>query len=156
VPERIAADAGAFPGVDAVVIDAGRNDARQPEAKIRHAVGSSFEAITEHFPNSAVVVIAPYRLTSKPNDYLAMRRLLRQEARRRGWGFVDPIAERWINRASARLVKGDGTLPGLRGYGYVVAHLAPAIESALARAHEKVRRNCTRAAPCHRKRPRAR
>jgi hypothetical protein len=156
VPERIAADAGAFPGVDAVVIDAGRNDAGQPEAKIRHAVASSFKAITMDFPNSAVVVIAPYRLTSKPNDYLAMRRLLRQQARRRGWGFVDPIAEAWINRASARLVKGDGTLPGLRGYNYVVAHLAPAIESALARTDEKVRRNCTRAAPCHRKAPRAR
>jgi hypothetical protein len=156
VPARIAADAGAFPGVDAVVIDAGRNDAGQPEAKIRHAVVSSFKAIAKHFPNSAVVVIAPYRLTSKPNDYVAIRRLLRQQARRRGWGFVDPIAEGWINHASARFVKGDGTLPGLRGYAYVVGQLAPAIERALAKAHEKVRLNCTRAAPCHRKRPRAR
>jgi hypothetical protein len=156
VPARIAADAGAFPGVDAVVIDAGRNDAGRPEAEMRHAVAASFKTIAKHFPNAAVVVIAPYRLTSKPNDYTAIRRLLRQQARRRGWGFVDPIAEGWINRTSARLVKGDGTLPGLRGYDYVVAHLAPAIDTALARAHEKVRLNCTRAAPCHRKRPSAR
>jgi hypothetical protein len=156
VPARIAADAAAFPGVDVIVVDAGRNDAGQPAAKIRHAVASSFRAIATRFPNAAVVIIAPYRLTSKPNDYLALRRLLRRQARRRGWGFVDPIAEGWINRASARLVKGDGTLPGLRGYDYVVAHLAPAIRSALARTHEKVRRDCTRAAPCHRKAPRTR
>ncbi len=156
VPARIAADAAAFPGVDAVVIDAGRNDAGQSEAKIRQAVTSSFKAIAKHFPNSAVVVIAPYRLTSKPGDFLATRRLLEQQTRRRGWGFVDPIAEGWINRDSARFVKGDGTLPGLRGYSYVVAHLAPAIESALSRAHEKVRLNCSRATPCHRKPPRAR
>ena len=156
MPARIAADAAAFPGVDAVVIDAGRNDVGPPEAKIRHAVASSFKAIAKRFPNSAVVVIAPYRLTSKPGDFLAMRSLLRQLARRRGWAFVDPIAEGWINRTSARLVKGDGSLPGLRGYDYVVAHLAPAIESALSRAHAKVRRNCSRAAPCHGKPPRAR
>ena len=155
VPARIAADAAAFPGVDAVVIDAGRNDAGQPEAKIHQAVMSSFKAVAKNFPNSAVVVIAPYRLRSEPDDYLAIRRLLSQQARRHGWAFVDPIAEGWINRASARLVKGDGSLPGLRGYNYVVAHLAPAIETALAKAHEKVRRSCTKAVPCHRKAPRA-
>jgi hypothetical protein len=156
VTARIANDAASFAGVDVVVIDAGRNDIGQPEAKVRHAVVSSFKAVAKEFPRSAVVVIAPFRLTSNRDSYLPVRRLLRQQAKRYHWAFVDPIAEGWINRASARLVKRDGTLPDRKGYDYIVAHLAPAIERALASAHEVVRTTCTKKAPCRRKLPRAR
>jgi lysophospholipase L1-like esterase len=156
VPARLATDALSFPGVDVVVVDAGRNDAGHPEKEIHRAVVSSFKTIARDFPASAVVVIAPYLMRSKPGDYLAIRRLLKQQATRRGWAFVDPLAEGWINRISARLVKRDGFHPNQKGYDYIVAHLTPAIERALAAAHEKVRRTCAKAAPCRRKAPRAR
>ena len=156
VPTRIAGDAAAFAGVDVVVIDAGRNDTGEPQAKVRRAVVSSFRKVAREFPRSAVVVIAPFRLGSSPDSYLAIRRLLRQQAKRYRWAFVDPIAEGWINHASARLAGRHGSQPGQKGYEYIVAHLAPAIESALRAAHEHVRVECTKAAPCRRRPPRAR
>jgi lysophospholipase L1-like esterase len=156
VPLRLAGDAASFPGVAVVVIDAGRNDRGHPEAAIHRAVVSSFKTIAKDFPNAAVVVIAPFLMRSKPGDYLAIRRLERQQARKYRWAFVDPIAEGWIDRTSARLVKRDGIHPNQRGYDYLVAHLTPSIERALAKAHEVVRRHCTRATPCRRRAPRAR
>jgi lysophospholipase L1-like esterase len=150
VPVRVPGDAASFPGVDVVVLDAGRNDVKHPEAKVRRAVVSSFAEIAKGFPRSAVVVIAPYLMTSKRSDYLPLRRLLRRETARRHWAFIDPIAQGWINATSAKLVAGDRVHPDQEGYDYIVAHLAPAITKALAAAHEQVRIDCTKATPCRR------
>lgn len=150
VPERIAADASSFLGVDVVLVDAGRNDVGHSQAKLHRAVVSSFRAIAKGFPFSAVVVIAPYLMTSKRDDFLAIRHLLRRQAKIHGWAFVDPIAEGWINRASAKLTVRDHIHPNQEGYDYIVAHLAPAITKALRAAHEHVSLQCTRAAPCRR------
>jgi lysophospholipase L1-like esterase len=147
---RVPGDAASFPGVDVVVLDAGRNDVKHPEAKVRRAVVSSFAEIAKGFPRSAVVVIAPYLMTSKRSDYLPLRRLLRRETARRHWAFIDPIAQGWINATSAKLVAGDRVHPDQEGYDYIVAHLAPAITKALAAAHEQVRIDCTKATPCRR------
>ena len=138
LPDRLAADAARFPDPNIVLIDAGRNDLGHPLAKFRRAVRSSFRMLARDEPSAAVVVIAPYLMRSKPGDYLALRRFLGQQARRHGWAFVDPLAEGWINKTSARLVVSDGVHPNQAGYDYIVAHLAPAIEKALAAAHEKV------------------
>lgn len=150
LPDRVAADAASFPDASVVLIDAGRNDVGHPQTKIRRAVVSSFDAVAKGFPRSAVVVIAPYLMKSKRDDFLAIRRLLRREARIHRWAFVDPIAEGWINRASSKLVVSDGIHPNQAGYDYIVAHLAPAIKKALRAAHEHVRLDCTEAAPCRR------
>jgi len=160
VPARIAADAARFPNADVVVIDAGRNDSGYPQAKIHRAVVSTFKAVARDFPYQAVVVIAPFvmgpKLDRARNDYLAIRRLLRRQARKHGWAFVDPIAEGWVNRTSGRLSTSDGIFPTQRGYDYIVAHLAPAITKALEAAHEQVRIGCSKAAPCRRHAPRTR
>ncbi len=160
VPARIAADAARFPNADVVVIDAGRNDSGYPQAKIHRAVVSTFKAVTRDFPYQAVVVIAPFvmgpKLDRARNDYLAIRRLLRRQARKHGWAFVDPIAEGWINRTSGRLSTNGGIFPTQRGYDYIVAHLAPAITKALEAAHEQVRIGCSKATPCRRHAPRTR
>lgn len=148
VPARIASDAASFTGVDVVLLDAGRNDVGHPPKAFRRAVVSSFDAVAKGFPSSAVVVIAPFLMTSKPQSFLAMRRVLRQQARMRRWAYVDPIAEGWINRVSAKLVVSDRIHPNQQGYDYIVAHLAPAIKKALRAAHEHARIHCTKAAPC--------
>lgn len=148
VPARLAADAVSFPGVDVVVIDAGRNDVGHRPAVIHRAIVSSFRRVARDFPASAVVVIAPYLMRSKPGDFLAIRRLERQLAKKYRWAFVDPIAAGWINRHSANLVRPDGIHPNQKGYDYIVAHLTPAIEQALAAAHEVVTTTCSRAHPC--------
>ena len=67
--------------------------------------------------------------------------------------FFDPIAEGWINRASAKLVVSDRIHPNQQGYDYIVAHLAPAIKKALKAAHEHVSIHCTKATPCRRRAP---
>lgn len=156
VPARIAADAASFRGVDVVLIDAGRNDVGHPPKAFRRAVVASFNAVAKGFPSAAVVVIAPFLMTSKQHGFLAMRRVLRQQARKRHWAYVDPIAEGWINRASAKLVVSDRIHPNQQGYDYIVAHLAPAIKKALRAAHEHVRIHCTKATPCRMRSRRAR
>ncbi|HZT54040.1 MAG TPA: SGNH/GDSL hydrolase family protein [Gaiellaceae bacterium] len=141
VPDRLPSDARRFrnPSPGVVVLDAGRNDRGIPMRVVRPAVLLSLRELRRAFPSAAVVVIAPFLMRSKPTDYAALRRLLEREARRYGWAFVDPIAEGWIGRASAKLVAPDGVHPDQAGYDYLVAHLAPAIEHALAAAHETVR-----------------
>jgi hypothetical protein len=141
-----------------VVLDAGRNDLRVPRGVLARAVRKSFRLLDKGFPVSAVVVIAPFLMNSKPTSYLGLRRLERQQARKYGFAFVDPIAEGWINRASARLVKRGvrGIFPNQQGYDYIVARLAPAITKALGAAHEHVHIHCTKAAPCRRKAPKTR
>ncbi|HEU5372512.1 MAG TPA: SGNH/GDSL hydrolase family protein [Gaiellaceae bacterium] len=156
VPARIASDAASFTGVDVVLIDAGRNDVGHPPKAFRRAVVSSFDAVAKGFPSSAVVVIAPFLMTSKQHSFLAMRRVLRQQARIHRFAYVDPIAEGWINRASAKLVVSDRIHPNQQGYDYIVAHLAPAIKKALKAAHEHVSIHCTKATPCRRRARKAR
>ncbi len=97
-----------------------------------------FRGARPRLPVLPIVVMAPFVMRSKPTDYAAIGHLLAGQAKRRGWAFVDPIAEGWINRASAKLVTADAIHPDEQGYEYIVAHLAPAIEKALAAAHETV------------------
>lgn len=151
VPDRLHHDAVTYspPPPSVVVLDAGRNDLGVPPGQLRRAVLKSFRLLAKGFPRSAIVVIAPFVMTSTPTSYLALRRLERREAKRRGWAFVDPIAERWINKVSAKLVvASDPLFPNQAGYNYIVEHLAPAIEHALKAAHEHVRLHCTKATPC--------
>lgn len=151
VPDRLNHDAVTYspPPPSVVVLDAGRNDLGVPPAQLRRAVLKSFRLLAKGFPKSAIVVIAPFVMTSTPTSYLALRRLERRETKRYGWAFVDPIAERWINKTSAKLVvASDPLFPNQAGYNYIVAHLAPAIEHALKAAHEHARLHCTKATPC--------
>lgn len=139
VPDRLVHDKATVPDPGVVVLDAGRDDRSFPAARVRRAVVSYCKALARTFPSTPVVVIAPFLMRSKPNDYTAMRHLLARQAERRGWAFVDPIADGWINRTSAELVTTDGIHPDQQGYDYIAAHLAPAIETALAAAHEVVK-----------------
>jgi hypothetical protein len=156
LPARLATDASSFLDVSVVVIDAGRNDRGRPEAEVRRAVVSSLDTVAKDFPASAVVVIAPSQIRSKPGDFPVIRRLLRQQASRHGFAYVDPIGEGWIGHLSPAFTARGGGHPNQKGYDYIVAHLAPEIEKAMAAAHQVVRRNCTAAAPCRPKLPRAR
>lgn len=153
IPDRLKHDAVSFasnpPSV--VLLDAGRNDRGVTHQELRRAILKSVRLLDKGFPWSAIVVIAPFVMRSKPTSYLAMRRLLKREAKLRGWAFVDPIAEGWINKVSAKLVVSDHIHPNQAGYDYIVEHLAPAIEHALKAAHEHVRLHCTRATPCRRR-----
>lgn len=156
LPARLASDASSFPGVSVVVIDAGRNDRGRPEAEVRRAVVSSLDIVAKEFPTAAVVVIGPSQIRSKPGDFPVIRRFLKQQTSRHGFAYVDPIGEGWIGHLSPAFTSRGGGHPNRKGYDYIVAHLAPAIQNALAAAHETVRRTCTRATPCRRKAPRAR
>lgn len=140
VPDRLRHDKRKFsPPPAVVVIDAGRNDVAYPEGRVRRAVVSYFRALARAFPKSAIVVIAPFVMRSKPTDYRGLRCLLDSEADLHDWAFVDPLGEGWINKKSAKLVVGDGVHPNQEGYDYIVKHLAPAIRTALATAHERVK-----------------
>lgn len=132
VPNRLKADASMSPAPTIVVIDAGRNDVGFPWDVVHHVVISYLRAVHKDFPKAAVVVIAPFLMRSKPYDYLAMRCLLGTEAQSYGWAFVDPLQQGWINLHAAKLVGGDGVHPSVQGYEYLVSHLAPALERALA------------------------
>jgi lysophospholipase L1-like esterase len=156
IPDRLRRDAATFspPPPSVVVLDAGRNDRGVPRRQMHRAVLKSFRLLGKGFPSSAIVVIAPFVMRSKPTSYLALRRMLKRQAKRHGWAFVDPIAQGWINRDSAKLVVSDRIHPNQRGYDYIVGHLAPAIEKALRAVHEQVNLHCTKATPCRPRAPR--
>jgi acyl-CoA thioesterase-1 len=155
IPKRLKQDAVRFspPPPSVVVLDAGRNDRGARPKQLRRAVLKSFKLLAKGFPLSAVVVIAPFVMNSKPTDYLALRHLLRKQARKYHFAFVDPIAEGWIDRASAKLMVSDRIHPNQAGYDYIVGRLAPAIAKALGATHQHVRLHCTRAAPCRQRAP---
>lgn len=136
VPARLKYDTALDPDPGVVVIDAGRNDRGHQKARVRRTVVTYFKSLARAFPTSAIVVIAPFLMRSRPHDYAFLRHLLAGQAHARGWAFVDPLAEGWVNSTSAKLVTFDGVHPNQEGYNYIVAHLGPAISNALAAAHE--------------------
>ena len=152
VPARLRRDVAKYPA-SIVVVDAGRNDAGRPWPKVRAAVASYFAGLAKGYPWSAVVVIAPWEMKSTPGSYLRLRHFLARQARLHRWAFVDPIADGWVNRVSAKLVVRDGVHPNQQGYNYIVSHLDLAMEKALRKAHEVVKKTCTKAAPCRRRSP---
>jgi hypothetical protein len=111
VPARLDRDKGISPVPSFVLIDAGRNDLRIPQRREHGAVLATFRKVARLFPKATVVVIAPWAMRSKPNDYRELRTFLGRRARLRGWAFVDPLSEGWVNKVSARLTGPGAAIP---------------------------------------------
>ena len=142
VPNRLASYAGMSPAPDVVVVDAGRNDYAVPAAEEIAVVTGYLLRLRRAFPNSAVVIIAPWTMRSRWYDYLELRCLLAEQARSYGWKYVDPIGRGWVGLTTAKLM-GPGTgHPNEAGYEYIAEHLAPEIRKALEASRQGVPRVC--------------
>lgn len=124
---RLARTAADRPNVDVVVVDAGRNDAGVPAARFAAAATEYFDALTAAYPDRPVIVVAPYFLGADGPSMTSMRAYLSREANRRGWYFIDPLAEGWPQRLGG-LRSPDGVHPTPAGHMAIAKELADEIQ----------------------------
>jgi lysophospholipase L1-like esterase len=131
-PERVAAlDPGLDP--DLVIIEGSINDRRLPAEGYRDAVAGVWDALEALYPDAAVVVLgpAPQVLPIEP----ATARIdqdLAALAGERGWWYISPIAEDWINEANYLSVIDTGPIgrdhPSTDGHAYLASRVAEALD----------------------------
>ena len=104
------------PGV--VFVVGGHNDEELPSGRVARAADRLLEALAAGLPDAVLVVVGP--IWPAGDRYGAalvpLRDHLRARAAAIGALFIDPIADRWLLGANARLVGADGTHPTADGY----------------------------------------
>jgi lysophospholipase L1-like esterase len=119
---------------DIVVIDAGRNDAREAESDLLPAVSDYLAAIVKVYPKARYVLVVPQFLTvDHPETARAVGDLYRQwAARRPGTVVIDPIRDRWLTdpEKARALVAEDGVHPNDEGHEWYAERFVTAFERA--------------------------
>lgn len=84
---------------DIVIIDAGRNDRRAPDERLRASITDYLDAVRAAWPKAQIVVIEPYFLND-PEPVLSspVREHLAAETERVGGHLIDPFKEGWVLR----------------------------------------------------------
>ena len=121
---------------DYVVISGGAADAGAPAARRTAAVRRTFDAVHAAYPDARVIVAGPLVAGDHPGrDLRRLDAVLRAEATRRRWLFVETLTPPWI---PSRLVPGlmtssdDGPAdqPTAAGHGHLAGQLVTAIQAA--------------------------
>lgn len=109
---------------DVVIIDTGRTD--PDDQTTVDAARTFFDDVRSAYPKAAVVLVAPYYMTSDSAIRPTLAAFEQKYAQGHGsFHFVDPIAEGWISLAkSGSMVLPDKVHPGPAGHRYVAEHLA--------------------------------
>lgn len=121
-----------------VLVQAGRNDAGYPAARITSAALATFRLIHQRFPSADVVVIGPIPGVMPVGSVLLRdRNAVRAASMAAGAGFIDPIAEQWITPRNVRAMDGPVPAhPGDAGYAYIAARVLSDLPTVLARLPE--------------------
>ena len=117
---------------DYVVISGGAADAGAPSGRRTAAVRRTFDAVAAAYPDARVVVVGPLVAGDHPSrDLRRLDAVLRAEAARRGWLFVETLDPPWIpSRLVPGLMTRDGARPTAAGHGHLAGQLATAIQVA--------------------------
>jgi lysophospholipase L1-like esterase len=113
---------------DLIIVEGSINDRRLPATGYREAVTAAWEALAARYPDARIVILgpAPQVLPVEP----ATARIdtdLRDLAAARGWWYISPIAEDWINAANYAKVIDSGSgknHPSTGGHAYLAVRLA--------------------------------
>jgi lysophospholipase L1-like esterase len=137
VVRRCAAEPGPRDGagVGVVVVDAGRNDAEVPPARVGEAAASYLCAVRAAWPAARIIVVAPTLLDRvQPAAYVSVTGELRAVAPSVGAVVVDPAAVPSFAVAApgVRLSGPDGFHPGPAGQAHYADILAPLLRDAIA------------------------
>jgi lysophospholipase L1-like esterase len=122
-PARLAATKARFPNPGIVLVDLGRNEGLTPWAQVKPVATKYLNDVRATWPNARLVLIVPYYLASTgPISQFA--ELYRAQAGKLHATVVDPIADGWIDAASAKLTISDHVHPNPAGHEYIAKHLA--------------------------------
>jgi hypothetical protein len=113
---------------DLIIVEGSINDRRLPATGYRDAVTAAWDALAARYPDARIVVLgpAPQVLPVEP----ATARIdadLRDLAAARGWWYISPIAEDWINASNYAEVIDSGSgknHPSTGGHSYLAVRLA--------------------------------
>lgn len=120
-PQRIGGVLDAHPGLDVLVIEGGGNDPENDLAAFRRAVAQTFAIARAKQPTAKIYVLGPY----SPNGYGydGKRQVLREEAARSGFPYVDQVEQQWM-RGRSDLLWTDGFHPNGAGHAYLARRFA--------------------------------
>lgn len=116
-----------------VVIQGGRNDVAYPPAQIQSAARMTIRMAQQRYPHAQVVVMGPIPAYVPVSPrLLTVRDVVRAASKQVGAGFVDPIAERWINPSNEHQYAGPVPFhPNDAGYRYIAGRLLGDLPGAL-------------------------
>jgi len=117
---------------DYVVLSGGAADAGAPPGRRAAAVRRTFDAVHAAYPDARVVVVGPLVAGDHPGrDLRRIDTVLRTEAARRRWLFVETLEPPWIpSHLVPGLMTKDGDQPTAAGHGHLAGQLVTAIQAA--------------------------
>jgi acyl-CoA thioesterase-1 len=129
--QRIAAYQRLY-AADYVVVSGGSADDGAPLALRVAAAGRTLDAVHAAFPRARVVVVGPFAIGDNAGrDLRRFDTALRDDARRRGWLYVETLDPPWIPaRLAPGLMSEDGDTPTAAGHGHLAGMLSAALKSA--------------------------
>lgn len=123
LPKRLGHDRAAYvPNV--VVLDAGRNDAVFPAARVVQTARAYIAGVRAAFPHAKLVLVEPYFMNTTKPLIPALDHLYRAEAKQPSTYLIDPVGEGWIGAGTASMTIADHKHPDDAGYAYIAEHLA--------------------------------
>jgi hypothetical protein len=117
---------------DYVVVSGGAADAGAPAGRRTAAVRHTFDAVRTAYPDARVIVVGPLVAGDHPGrDLRRLDAVLRAEAARRRWLFVETLTPPWIpSRLVPGLMTKDAEQPTAAGHGHLAGQLVTAIQAA--------------------------
>jgi len=117
---------------DYVVVSGGSADDGAPLALRVAAAGRTLDAVHAAFPRARVVVVGPFAVGDHAGpDLRRFDAALRDDARRRGWLYVETLEPPWIPaRLAPGLMSEDAGTPTAAGHGHLAGMLSAALRSA--------------------------
>lgn len=129
--DRLVADGQKLPNASVVVIDAGRNDLRNPVDEVGNAVSDYLDNARAQWPAADLVVVVPAFIRLQPYDgYRDVLDRFESSASKVGATLIDPIAEGWYQNADvATLLSADGVHPNADGARLIAARMEQSLRS---------------------------
>lgn len=129
--ERIAAlDPNLHP--DLVIVEGSINDRRLPADGYRDAVNAAWDALSVLYPDATIVILGPApQILPVEESTARIDADLADLAAERGWWYISPISQGWIDADNYTTVIDTGIgrdHPSTNGHAYLATRLAEALD----------------------------
>lgn len=118
---------------DLVIVQGSINDRREGAAGYREAVDAAWSAMTERYPEAAIVILGPApQVLPVETETARIDRDLQALAAARGWWYISPVQDEWITEQNYAAVIDAGAgrrHPSTDGHRYLAEKVAAALQS---------------------------